>query len=441
MNVKTVLKNRKDEKIMKWTKNFSLLGVTMLSLGILSACGGDSDTEATGQSDNSEKVSLTVATWANETEAKEFDEILDKLNAASDEYELKQMTIPQDYYTKIQTMIAGNNAPDLMWLAQEYIPAYAENGAVVDITDSLKDQDTIDMDDFFDGSLDTAKWNDKTYGLPWIGQPYVVYYNKNLFEENNIDAPKDEWTWENFHDMATKLTNGDVYGFANTGSVPSAVFAWGEGSDLIDSDGKALVDSEATVTGLGKYYDITTDRNSTMPYEEANSLGVEQGFVNGKIAMMVGGANDDVEKKVEEAGGNFEVGMAIMPSGSKQQVTFNWTASTLISSQTKNEDVAFDALIDVTNAMFDWKIPAPVKSKADNIAEINPYKKDSLDVIQKSMEISRGFNNVPQQNELSGKQWDLLDLPIISDNNGKGNVDVQKLADETQEAFESILGN
>ena len=30
-----------------------------------------------------------------------------------------------------------------------------------------------------------------------------------------------------------------------------------------------------------------------MPYERAASLGVEEGFVNGKIAIMVGGANDD----------------------------------------------------------------------------------------------------------------------------------------------------
>ena len=426
---------------MRFSKVFSLLSVGLISVSVLGACGSGSSKSDDGKAGgDGKKVTLKLATWANETEAKEFNEILDKLNKESDSYKIEQMVIPQDYYTKVQTMIAGNNAPDLLWLAQEYVPAYAQNGAVMDLTKQLEEQDKIDTKDLFDGSFDAAKWEDKTYGLPWIGQPYVVYYNKTMFKDNNVAEPKMDWTWEDFQDSAKKLTKDNVYGFANTGSVPSAVFAWGEGSDLISEDGKPEVNSDSTVAGLEKYYAISSDKSMTMPYAEANSLGVEQGFVDGKIGMIVGGANDDVEKKVEEAGKKFEVGMAVMPAGSKEQVTFNWTASTLISSQTKNKEVAFDALLDVTNAMFDWKVPSPAKSKSENIAEINPYKKDSMDVIKKSMEISRGFHNLPQQNELGGKQWELLDLPIISNNNGKGNLDVKKAADDTQEAFKSILG-
>ncbi len=422
---------------MKKRKVVSLLTMGVLSLGLLVACGGKS-----AEDTKDGKIELQIATWANETESKEFDKILDDLNKKSPDYEIKQVVIPQDYYTKVQTMIAGNTAPDLMWLAQEYIPAYAENGAVMDISEQLKDQNKIDMSDYYKGSLDTAIWNDKTYGLPWIGQPYVVYYNKNMLKDNNIAEPTEKWTWDDFGDIAKKLTKKDegVYGFANTGSLPSAVFAWDNDSDFVSTKGVPEVNSEGTIKGLEQYYHLTSDSQMTMPYEEANSLGVEQGFVTGKIGMMVGGANDDVEKKVKEAGDKFEVGMAIMPAGLKAQKTFNWTASTLISSQTKHKDVAFEALLDITNAMFDWKVPAPVKSKADKIADINPAKAYAMNIIKGSMEISRGFNNLPQQNELGGKQWELLDQPILSNNNGKGNLNVPKVANETQKAFEKILG-
>lgn len=386
-----------------------------------------------------DKVELTIATWANESEAKEFDEIINELNANSDQYVITQMVIPQDYYTKVQTMIAGNQAPDLMWLAQEYIPAYAENNAVLDLTELLANQDQLDMSDYFEGSLNTAIWDGKTVGLPWIGQPYVVFYNKTLFEEKGVELPSLDWTWDDFHSVAQSLTADGVYGFANTGAVPSAVFVWGEGSDYIAEDGTPQVNNPEAVAGLQKFYEITTDPTATMPYDEANSLGVETGFVNGQIAMMVGGANDDVEKKVEEAGGNFEVGMAVIPAGPAEHVTFNWTASTLISSQTENQEVAFQALLDLTNAMFDWKVPAPVQSKAETIAEINPYKEYALDVITRSMEISRGFNNLPQQNELGNAQWQNLDLLIISDNYGSGDLDIQEITDQTQAEFERIL--
>lgn len=416
-------------------KNIALVSLCTLIGGFVSGCGNDTS----NSSKDNGKVKLQISTWANETEAKEFDKIINDLNSKSDDYELKQIVIPQDYYTKIQTMIAGNTAPDLMWLAQEYIPAYAKNGAVTDISDSIRKQEIIDMNDYLSGPLDTAKWEDKLYGLPWISQPYVVFYNKTMFQESGLSEPEESWTWDKFQEISRKLTTDSTYGFANTGSVPSAVFAWGEDSDLISKDGKPLVNSEKTKKGLTTYYNISSDNTATMPYEEANSLGVEQGFINGKIGMMVGGANDDIEKKVEEAGGDFEVGMAMMPAGSKSQATFNWTASTLISSQSKNQEVAFEALIDLTNAMFDWKVPAPVSSKVDKISEINPYKEYALDTIKKSMEISRGFNNLPEQNELGGKQWELLDLPIISNNNGKGNLNINKIAEETQTEFKTIL--
>ncbi|MBP3040939.1 sugar ABC transporter substrate-binding protein [Bacillaceae bacterium Marseille-Q3522] len=404
----------------------------------LTACSGN-DSEDNSTSDENGKVELIIATWANEKEAKEFDELLAEVNAEQDEYTVKQMVIPQDYYTKIQTMIAGNQAPDLLWLAQEYIPAYAKNGAVVDLTDKLAEQDAIDMSDYLAGSLNTAIYEGKTYGLPWIGQPYVVYYNKTLFAENGIEEPAINWTWNDFHDKAKALTTDGVYGFATTGNPPLAVWAWGEGGEIVESDGTVKLTSPKTIKGLELASSIINDQTATMPYQEAVSLGVEQGFVNGDIAMMVGGANDDVERKVEEAGGSFEVGMAVMPAGSESQITFNWTASTLISSQTENEDVAFQALVDITEKMFDWKVPSPIASKVELIGDINPYKAYAVDIIKKSTEISRGFNNLPEQNELGGKQWELLDTPILTNNNGNGDLNVKAVSEETADAFESII--
>lgn len=280
-------------------------------------------------------MELKIATWANERESKEFDEIINKLNAKQHDYKLKQMVIPKDYYAKVQTMIAGKQAPDLMWLAQEYIPAYAANNALVDISSELKSQKQINMDDYFSGSLDTAKYEGKTYGLPWIGQAYVVYYNKSMFKEAGIQDPSLTWKWNDFHNTAKTLTKDDKYGFATAGSPPLSVFAWGEGGDIINKKGKVVLDSPETIKGLEVGKDIITDKSATMPYEDVKSMGSEQAFVNGTVGMIIGGANDDVERKVKEAGNKFEVGMAVMPSGSKEQVTFNWTASTVISSQTK----------------------------------------------------------------------------------------------------------
>ncbi len=417
-----------------------LAAATMtLTLTTLSLVGCGNGNDSTRGNAEDERVQLTIATWANSTEADELNEILEQLNDSQGVYEITQTVIPQDYYTKIQTMIAGNQAPDFMWLSQEHIPAYATNGAIVDMKEKLDLQTEIDMSDYLEGALDTAKYQGDIYGLPWIAQPYVVYYNQTMFEEAGLDTPSLDWTWDDFKEVASQLTSDDVYGFGSTGNPPTAVFAWGEGGDIIDEAGNVQIDSEGTIRGLEVMNSIL-DSDFTMPYSDISSIGTEQAFINGEIAMMVGGANDNVERNVEGAGGAFDVGMAMMPSGSEEQVTFSWTASTVISSQTENEEVAMQALLDLTNAMFDWKIPTPVESKLTNIAEINPYKEYAIDIILQSAEIARGFHNMPEQNGLGGIQWEQLDELILTNNNGRGDVDVEAMARETADSFRAVLG-
>ena len=421
---------------MRMFRKIASLAIVATMAASLGGCGKSASSDNSG--DKGSKTILTLATWANEREAKEVDELLDKLNNAQDEYEIQQQVIPSDYYTKIQTQIAGQQAPDLMWLAQEYVPVYAKNEAVLSLDDMLQKQDKIDMDDFLKGPLDAAKYDGKTYGLPWIGQPYVVYYNKTMFEENGVELPTMEWTWNDFYETAKKLTNGNTYGFATTGNPPLEVFQWGYGGDTIDKDGNVVIGNNESIEGLKFAANMLNDKTAVMPNVEAQSIGVEQGFVQGNIAMMVGGAADDVERKVREAGDKFEVGMAVMPAGPKEHVSFNWTASTVVSSQTKNQEVAQKALLDLTNAMFDYKIPAPVASKIDMVGKINPDKEYAMDVIKKSSEIARGFNNQPTQNEIGTYTWESVASPILTNNDGKGNLDIEKIAKDAQKKLEEI---
>ncbi|MCG7288136.1 sugar ABC transporter substrate-binding protein [Cellulomonas sp. ACRRI] len=397
----------------------------------LAACGGDADAE-------DGPPTFTVATWANETEADELDAILDGLNDAQDTYRLEQMVIPGgEYYTKLQTMIAGRQAPDLFWLSQEYVPAYADNGTLTDLTGRV--EDAIDLDDYPPGSLDPATVGGALYGLPWIGQPYVVYYNADRFAEADLAEPDGTWTWTEFREVARALTDGTRYGYATTGTPPVALFAWGEGGDYVTADGEVVVDSDATVAGLELAHAIANDATATMPQGLAQSRGVESAFVDGTVAMMVGGAADDIERKVAESGDPFEVGMAVMPAGSVEHVTFNWTASTVLSATVTDTEAGLAALTDLTHAMFDWKIPAPVSSRVGDIADVNPQKAYAVDVVTRSAEIARGFHNQPQQNELGSVIWEQLEGPILSDGDGRGVGDLADLAAATAAKMREVV--
>lgn len=410
----------------------SLIPVAALALVLpLAACGDDAPAEDGA-------TTLTIATWANETEADELDDILAGLNDAQDAYRLEQMVIPGgEYYTKLQTMIAGRQTPDLFWLSQEYVPAYADNGTLTDLTGLV--DDAIDLDDYLPGSLDPATVGGALFGLPWIGQPYVVYYNADQLAEAGLGTPDDAWTWDEFRDAARTLTDGTRYGYATTGTPPVALYAWGEGGDYVTPDGEVVVDSPETVRGLELAHAIANDETMTMPQALAQSRGVESSFVDGTVAMMVGGAADDIERKVAESDDPFEVGMAVMPAGSVEQVTFNWTASTVLSATVADTDAGLAALTDLTHAMFDWKIPAPVASRVGDIADVNPNKAYAVDVVTRSAEIARGFNNQPQQNELGSVIWEQLEGPILSDGDGRGVGDLAELAATTADRMREVV--
>src|SRR5215813_5574761 len=99
-----------------------------------------------------DKVKITLATWTGVDEAKELQGVIDKINAKSMGFEIVHSPIPQDYYTQIQTQLAGGTGADLLWLDQDHIASYADSGILMDISDRVAKADkgsAADLNDYF----------------------------------------------------------------------------------------------------------------------------------------------------------------------------------------------------------------------------------------------------------------------------------------------------
>ncbi|MGE6754750.1 ABC transporter substrate-binding protein [Rossellomorea sp. NPDC071047] len=417
----------------KW---FSKLTAGLLVSSLLVAGCSNSEEGSTGEKGG--PVELKVGTWAGATELKEFQEIVDQLNEETDEYNLTIQSIPADYYKKIQTMASAKQAPDLFWLSQEYIPMYAELGVISSLDEYVKDHKEVDMDDYFDGPLAIGQMNEKLYGLPWINQPIMLYYNKSLFEKEGVEVPQADWTWEDFSKAAkaiTKDTDGDgktdQYGTNIDGWPPISTWVWTYGGEIIDKDGNVKIDEPEAIEGIKKFDQLINKDKVAPDKTQSQNTGGPEMFKTGKIGMFFGGAGDDFEKQIGET---FEVGMTEVPHAT-EQATFSWIADTVMSSNTKNKDVAAEALIDLTNAMHEWKILPPTKSDLENVADIRPEKEYALDVMKKASEYSRGYHNQSKQAEIDTAIWQYLYEPILL-----GDKSPEDAAKETAEALRKILG-
>ena len=424
----------------------------VLTALVIAACaqspaspGTTSQTTAAPASTTKAKVRL--ATWAGGDEAKELQAVIDKVNAAATTYEIVHEPQPADYYTKLQTNLAGGTAADLIWLSQENIAGYADKGVLLDISDNLKNdtRPAAKLDDYFPDVLQTAQFNGKTYGLPWIAQPVMLYYNPKMFADAGVQPPTDAWTWEDFKTAAAKLTkdtNGDgkpdQWGTAFNGWPPIHMFIWQAGGEVMSTDkATSPIDSPEALAGAQFYKDIIYNPQYAASVDVIKEQGFGELAKNGKVAMFFGGAGDDLDYAHSKDARFAEMKVSLVPKGPKNRQTFAWTASLVVNAATKNPKAAYDALVDLAEGIQHWKIVAPRKSLAtvDIIAASVPLKKDSAAIILQALPDARSFRIVPRQSE-----WDTTFFEKFQDPLFQGKGTAADLAKTARPQLESALG-
>lgn len=398
--------------------------------------------------DNKPSNEFTIATWAAGTELSEFNAIVKDVNeAAMGKYVIKTLSIPSDYYIKLSTQIAGNKAPEFFWLTQELISKYADLGAITDLTPYLEQSESLNVDDYYEGVINSAKFNDQYWGLPWIANPFIVYYNKTMFQTLGVEAPTatDDWSWDDFIAISRQIAgktyrDKQVYATVIEGNPNIETFIWSGGGDILDEDGKTvLLDSEGTVKGISNL--VTLFRENLIPQYNSISYARNVYFERQEVAMYMGGIQDDFEKKIllmpEED--RFELGYAPIPTDPNGQSNpFDWTASTVMSTRVKDKDLAYEALEALTLAFFTWKIAPPIKGSIDNIGVIAPEKIPALDTIQHALDNARSANYTELWTIISDTYlWRGLYMPILQN----PNVDYVDLIQKAASGIRSKIGD
>lgn len=125
--------------------------------------------------------------------------------------ELENIGVSKDYYTKLQTTIAGGTPPDVFYPATHIAYALASKGAILPVSD-LAERDGIDLSQYDPAILDMYTLDGEVYCLPIDSASLVVFYNKDLFDAAGVAYPTEGWTWDDFLTTAqalTKDTDGD----------------------------------------------------------------------------------------------------------------------------------------------------------------------------------------------------------------------------------------
>ena len=308
--------------------------VAMLSVSMFAGCGKKAD-ESSG---NSGQTTIKFCMWGSMNEKYNFIKSFEEKNP---DIKVDLMIIPEDSYSeKINSMIAGNSAPDVILSWECDINRFAKNGAIVQLDDYMEESG-LDVGGLIPAVQDMTKMNNGTYGLPWSYASEILYYNKDLFDAAGVEYPNDEWTWEDFRDAANKLTirDGDnvTQWGANSIDFPGIWYSqMGQaGDEIVTSDGVLSLGDGAKKALQFEYDLINVDK--VVPAPSATSGNGIDLFTSGKAAMNRGGSWL-IKTYAEIKDFNWDI--AVLPKD-KQSYSSLHTGFFSISNSSKNKDAAW----------------------------------------------------------------------------------------------------
>jgi multiple sugar transport system substrate-binding protein len=260
----------------------------------------------------------------------------------------------------------------------------------------------LDFADFAKGGLNYAVEADgRVMSLPLNLDPWVVYYNKELFAAKGVSYPK---TFAEMIDAAGKLNDPGkgVAGFVGRGLKNANVPVWtsfllGYGGRFTDANGKLMTDTPEAIEAAKMYQTLLAKYGpqgvAGYNWNEAQTL-----FLQGKAAMWLDGIGfaqpleDPAKSRIVG-----KVGYGVMPAGPKQQVSALFGDGEGITSGSKKKGPAWFYLQWASNKanqtrMLQAAAGAPVRNSAYAAAQASSdFKapKEWVDCMLKSAAIAQ----------------------------------------------------
>ena len=226
---------------------------------------------------------LTVVTWDATTTA--------YLTAQKEAFEASHpgVTIEyvdcesgNEYGVKVSTMLAGGDTSDVIMLKEnDQVVQWQASGFAAPLTDYIG---SYDMSGFV-GIEKNYAIDGVQYGIPFRSDFWVLFYNKDLFDAAGVDYPTNDMTWDQYAELAKKLTDKekDIYG-THYHTWLSTVANWAVcGTDYTLADG-----NYDNLLYFYKLYQDLEDYGACMSFADLKASGLKYGaaFENGNIAMM-----------------------------------------------------------------------------------------------------------------------------------------------------------
>lgn len=317
------------------------LSVVMLA-GLCSCGGGGQTGPGSKEGDDGNQTVVTMTYWNSESTVRSLLDLIDeKLPDIKLEFNFVANTA---YGTTTRTKLLGGNGDDIIGFPNDAIPELARQGVLEDLTDLVKDFD-LEEENYVDG---------RVYGVPMATWYEGIYYNKEIFEENNIAVPT---TYDELLDVCEKLQSIGIKPFvigAGTASTLLKNFlGYAQAEYMLQDEGKdfnvKFAKGEAKMADCLTPYVEQWKEIVTRGHINSNMLGIDENqapdeFVTGVAAMWPSGTwsyNSIKQKNI-----NLEFGLMPYLGSTPEHTSLVGTTGGgyCLNAKSKNKEAAYRVL-------------------------------------------------------------------------------------------------
>lgn len=136
----------------------------------------------------------------------------DKYPLVNVEYE--SGILKEDYSNWLSELYLKGEEPDVFMVLSEDFNTLSSLGALKNLESFMQKDKDFSVDHYYENSLQAGIYQDKQYALPYESNPTLMFVNKTLLDNENIDIPSNDWTLDDFYEICQKVsqdTNNDGY--------------------------------------------------------------------------------------------------------------------------------------------------------------------------------------------------------------------------------------
>jgi multiple sugar transport system substrate-binding protein len=189
----------------------------------------------------------------------------------------------------VQTM-AGIGPDVIDCYTPMQVHAYLQAGIVQDITDWAKEAGTT-PDTTWPTVVPSMVIDGRQYGYPTNPGPWVIFYNKDIFDRCHVPYPTGDWDWKKFTEIAQRLTikspdgrRNETFGIMGY-DLQEAI--WQNGGSFYSPDGtRCTLDSPEAIEAAQWLMDLQFKYKCAPSPSEEDAMASAGGWGQGIITLF-----------------------------------------------------------------------------------------------------------------------------------------------------------